>query len=93
VTEEEALVEVHHISLNRGDLNDARSGRVSPGAVLGSDFAGRVLEPAANGSGPAAGTAIVGPAQGAFARRIAAGVDALAEIPRAWTRHKRPRCR
>ena len=28
----QVLVEVHHASLNYGDLNDARSGRVPPGA-------------------------------------------------------------
>ena len=39
-----------------------------------------VLEPA-HGSGPAAGTRVVGLAQGAFANRIATSVDALAEIP------------
>jgi NADPH:quinone reductase-like Zn-dependent oxidoreductase len=47
---------------------------------MGSDFAGLVLEPA-DGGGPAAGTRVVGLAQGAFAKRIAVSVDALAEIP------------
>jgi NADPH:quinone reductase-like Zn-dependent oxidoreductase len=42
------LVDVRHAALNFGDLNDARSGRVPPGGVLGSDLAGVVLE-----SGPA----------------------------------------
>jgi NADPH:quinone reductase-like Zn-dependent oxidoreductase len=38
----QVLLEVHHASLNHGDLNDARSGRVGPGGVLGSDAAGDV---------------------------------------------------
>jgi len=29
----QVLLEVHHASLNRGDLNDARSGRVPPGGL------------------------------------------------------------
>ncbi|MGB3444411.1 MAG: hypothetical protein WBA97_37205, partial [Actinophytocola sp.] len=41
----EVLVDVHHVSLNLGDLNDAKSGRVPPGAVLGSDVAGVVVRP------------------------------------------------
>jgi NADPH:quinone reductase len=40
-----AMIEVHHVSLNYGDLNDARSGRVPPGAVLGSDAAEALIEP------------------------------------------------
>jgi NADPH:quinone reductase-like Zn-dependent oxidoreductase len=36
----QVVVEVHHASLNRGDLNDARSGRVRPGGVLGSGGVG-----------------------------------------------------
>ncbi|MER5583672.1 zinc-binding dehydrogenase [Streptomyces asoensis] len=36
----QVLVAVSHASLNYGDLNDARSGRVPEGAVLGSDSAG-----------------------------------------------------
>ena len=35
-------MEVRHVSLNHGDLNDAVSGRVSPGGVLGSDIVGEV---------------------------------------------------
>jgi NADPH2:quinone reductase len=36
----QVLLEVHHASLNHGDLNDARSGRVAAGGLLGSDAAG-----------------------------------------------------
>jgi NADPH:quinone reductase len=79
---DQVLVDVHHVSLNYGDLNDARSGRVPAGAVLGSDAAGVVARPAADGSGPAVGTRVVALAQAAFAERTAVEVDALAEVPR-----------
>ena len=77
----QALVDVHHVSLHYGDLNDAKSGRVPPGAVLGSDLAGVVAVAAADGTGPAAGTRVVALAQGAFARRCAVEVSALADVP------------
>src|SRR5581483_8314484 len=67
----QAVVEVQVVPLNHGDLNDATSGRLRPGDVLGSDAAGVVVEPAADGSGPAAGARVVGLAAGAFARRVA----------------------
>jgi len=76
-----ALIEVQHVSLNRGDLNDARSGRIPPGGVLGSDAAGVVAEVARDGSGPEVGARVVTLAQGAFAERIAADVDSMAEVP------------
>jgi NADPH2:quinone reductase len=77
----QVVVDVHHASLNRGDLNDARSGRVPPGAVLGSDAAGVVVASADNGSGPTVGARIVALAQGAFAERTAVEVSDLAEVP------------
>jgi NADPH:quinone reductase len=77
----EALIDVHHVSLNHGDLNDARSGRVPPGGVLGSDATGIVAEPAGERDGPGAGARVVALAQGAFAERIAVDVRSLAEVP------------
>jgi NADPH:quinone reductase len=71
------LVEVRHASLNHGDLNDARSGRVAPGAVLGSDVAGVVLW----GGSLAPGTRVVGLAPGAFAERVVVPAHSLAEVP------------
>jgi NADPH:quinone reductase len=76
-----AVLEVRHVSLNHGDLNDARSGRVPPGAVLGSDAAGVVVRAATDGTGPAEGTRVVALASGAFAERVAVDVNALAEVP------------
>jgi len=77
----QVLVDVHHLSLNYGDLNDARSGRVPPGGVLGSDAAGVVVQAAAEGGGPAVGTRVVALTSGAFAERVAVEVSALAEAP------------
>ncbi len=77
----QVVLEVHYTSLNHGDLNDARSGRVPPGGVLGSDVAGVVVQAAADGSGPAAGTRVVALAPEAFAERTAVQVGALAEVP------------
>ena len=77
----QVLIDVHHVSLNYGDLNDARSGRLPPGAVLGSDAAGVVARSAADGSGPVVGTRVVALAQAAFAERTVVEVDALAEVP------------
>jgi NADPH:quinone reductase-like Zn-dependent oxidoreductase len=78
----QVLVDVSHASLNYGDLNDARSGRVPVGAVLGSDAAGVVIEAAADGTGPAVSTRVVALTSGAFAERVAIDVDALAEVPK-----------
>jgi NADPH:quinone reductase-like Zn-dependent oxidoreductase len=77
----QVLLDVLHVSLNRGDLNDARSGRIPAGAVLGSDAAGVVAEPAADGTGPPAGTRVVALTPGAFAERVAADAAAVAEVP------------
>lgn len=77
----QVLVDVTHVSLNYGDLNDARSGRVPPGAVLGSDAAGVVVRAAADGTGPAVGARVVALTSGAFAERVAIDVGALAELP------------
>jgi NADPH2:quinone reductase len=75
------VVEAYHVSLNRGDLNDAKSGRVPAGSVLGSDVAGVVVRAAAGGEGPPVGTRVVALACGAFAKKVAVDVDALAVVP------------
>ncbi|MFD7280576.1 alcohol dehydrogenase catalytic domain-containing protein, partial [Streptomyces sp. NPDC059862] len=77
----QVLVDVSHASLNYGDLNDARSGRVPVGAVLGSDAAGVVVQAAADGTGPVVGTRVVALTSGAFAERVAIDVGALAKVP------------
>ena len=77
----QVLLDVHYVSLNHGDLNDARSGRVAPGAVLGSDVAGVVAEAPSEGNWPRVGTRLVGLTSGAFAERCVVDLDAVAEVP------------
>jgi NADPH2:quinone reductase len=77
----QALIGVEYVSLNHGDLNDSKSGRVPAGDVLGSDAAGVVIAPAADGSGPVGGTRVVALAQGAFAEIVAVDSASLAEVP------------
>ena len=71
----EALVAVEAFSVNRGELLKLERGGWRPG----KDVAGRVIQPAADGSGPAAGTRVVGhPPAGGWAERVAVRTDALA---------------
>ncbi|HEY3505213.1 MAG TPA: zinc-binding dehydrogenase [Actinocatenispora sp.] len=80
-TPAQVVVRARSVSLNHGDLNDAVSGRIPPGGVLGSDVAGIVERPAADGSGPAAGTRVVALTSGAFATRVAADTSSVAVVP------------
>jgi NADPH:quinone reductase len=75
----DVVVETHYVSLNRGDLNDARSGRLPAGAVLGSDVAGVVVQTSAGG--PPVGSRVVALASGAFASRVVVSPSALALVP------------
>lgn len=70
---------MHYVSLNLGDLNDARSGRVPAGGVLGSDVSGVVA--ASSPGGPPVGTRVVGLTAGAFASRVLVAPSALAVVP------------
>src|SRR5262249_6896577 len=54
----EAVVRVHSISLNRGEVNGAM--RAEAGRRPGWDFAGIVAQAAADGSGPKEGRRVVG---------------------------------
>ncbi len=76
----EALVAVEAVSLNRGEVRVART--VPDGTRPGWDLSGTVLEAAADGSGPRAGSRVVGlvPA-GAWAQRVPVSTAFLAPIP------------
>ena len=77
---DEAVVRVHAISLNRGEVR--RSGMAAAGWRPGWDLAGVVERAAADGQGPAVGTRVVGfLIEGAWAQHVAVPRNALAELP------------
>ncbi|WP_019912393.1 zinc-binding dehydrogenase [Paenibacillus sp. HW567] len=76
----EALVQVKAVSLNRGEVIDAKDQEVS--SRPGWDFAGIVIEPAKSGAGPQKGARVVGLLpMGAWSEQVAAPVSMLTEIP------------
>ena len=76
----QALVAVKAISLNLGVVKRAQ--RSPAGTLLGWDVAGEVLEKAADGSGPAVGTRVVGVMNtGAWAERAAIETAWMAPLP------------
>jgi NADPH:quinone reductase len=81
----EALVQVAATSLNRGDVG--RAMHAEAGWRPRWDLAGTVIKPAANGTGPQAGSRVVGmlDAGGAWAEQVAVPTNWLAELPASVT--------
>lgn len=76
----QALVAVGAVAVNRGELSVI--GRLPPGSRIGWDVAGTVVRPAADGSGPAAGSRVLGLAdRDGWAERIALDTGSLARLP------------
>lgn len=77
---EQAVVEVHAASLNRGECSALRD--ADEGWRPGWDLAGSVIRAAADGTGPPEGTRVVGWVNGgSWAERAAVRTDHLAAIP------------
>ena len=80
LTSNQALVRVKAVSLNRGEV--MRAFRQQEVLHLGWDLAGTVDQPAQDGSGPQAGTRVVGLLRsGAWAELVAVPTNALAVLP------------
>src|SRR5438874_9634000 len=78
---DEVVVRVTAISLNRGETRRALT-QAEPGWRPGWDFAGVVEAEAADGSGPKAGTRVVGILpSGAWAERVNCRTHAVAALP------------
>ncbi len=77
---DEALVDVHAFSLNRGELSSFA--RNKEGWVPGQDVAGLVVRQAASGKGPAAGTRVVALVDDSgWAERVAVPSHRMAVLP------------
>jgi NADPH:quinone reductase len=77
---DEAIVEVHAFSLNRGEL--ALLANRPEGWRPGQDVAGVIVQPAADGSGPAKGTSVVALVDGAgWSQWVAAPTARMAVLP------------
>jgi NADPH:quinone reductase-like Zn-dependent oxidoreductase len=77
---DEVVIAVHAVSLNRGEYRRLRWER--DGWRPGYDIAGIVARAAADGSGPAAGTRVVGVLpNGSWAQRVAVPTRRVAPIP------------
>lgn len=77
---DQAVVSVEAFSINRGEIFQLQS--PAPGWRPGKDIAGTVVRAARDGSGPRAGTRVVGhPAAAGWAERVAVPSGAIATLP------------
>ena len=77
---DEVVIAVRAVSLNRGEYRRLR--QMAPGTVVGYDPAGIVAVEAADGSGPAVGTRVIGLLpNGGWAERVAVPARFVAPIP------------
>ncbi|MEV0228190.1 zinc-binding dehydrogenase [Nonomuraea sp. NPDC050786] len=75
----QALVEIHHASVNFSDLR--HMARLPQGTVLGYDAAGVVVRAAEDGTGPGVGARVAAFGAGAWAERAAFDTGSLALVP------------
>jgi NADPH2:quinone reductase len=77
--DDEVVVQVEALSVNRGEIMLLRAGREDP---PGKDIAGRVVRTAADGSGPPVGTRVVGhPEHSGWAELAPVPADRVAPLP------------
>ncbi|MEU0501726.1 zinc-binding dehydrogenase [Nocardia sp. NPDC005998] len=84
-TADATVIQVEAFSVNRGEIlamTGAYGTPTEPGTVMGQDVVGRVVAAAADGSGPAVGTRVVGHAEGGgWAERVPVPTSALVALP------------